>query len=202
VVGFLMLPNLKPSDVVAADERTHPTANDNTLGDPDAPVTIEVFSDFQCIHCFNYYEDVEAAIVDQYVPSGEVYYIYRSFGPFLGPESQAAAEAAYCAGDQGEFWAYHDTIFANYSSGNVGGYSTTNLVAFAETVGLDTTEFRSCLRDGKYTSRVNQDYIEGQNMGASGTPAIFINGELAFAGAPAVADFQNAIETALQAAGQ
>ena len=197
VVGFLVFSNRRPTDVTAAGERQHPMANDNTLGNPDAPVTIEVFSDFQCIHCFDYYENVEAAIVDQYVPTGQVYYIYRSFGPFLGPESQTAAEAAYCAGEQNKFWEYHDTIFANYSSSNAGGYSNNNLIAFAETAGLDEAEFRSCFNSGTYANRVNQDYIDGQGMGASGTPAIFINGELAFAGAPTVTDFQNAIEAAL-----
>ncbi|MBN2503646.1 MAG: thioredoxin domain-containing protein [Anaerolineales bacterium] len=199
VVGFLVIPNLLPTDVTAAGEREHPLANDNAMGNPDAPVKIEVFSDFQCIHCLNFYESTEAAIVNKYVPTGQVYYVYRSFGPFLGPESQAAAEAAYCAGDQGKFWEYHDTIFANYESGNAGGYSTNNLIAFAETAGLDEAEFRSCFNSGTYANRVNQDYIDGQSMGASGTPAIFINGELAFAGAPSVADFQNAIEAALAA---
>jgi protein-disulfide isomerase len=199
IVGFLVVPNLLPKDVTAASQREHPLANDNALGNPDAPVKIEVFSDFQCIHCYDYYENVEAAIVDQYVPTGQVYYVYRSFGPFLGPESQASAEAAYCAGEQNKFWEYHDTIFANYSSSNAGGYSTSNLIAFAETAGLDEAEFRSCFNGGTYANRVNQDYIEGQSMGATGTPAIFINGQLAFAGAPSVADFQNAIEAALAA---
>ena len=103
-------------------ERTYTNKDGNVLGAANAPVTLVEYADFQCIHCYNYYNDTEHDLIDQYVSTGQVIYEIR-FVDFLGPESGAAAEAAYCAADQNMFWEYHDIVFANYSSGNVGGYS-------------------------------------------------------------------------------
>ena len=104
----------------------------NTLGDPNATVTIIVYSDFQCPYCERYWRETEPQIIENYVNTGKVYYIYRSMGAFIGPESQASAEAAYCAGDQGQFWKYHDLLFENQTGENQGAFSKKKLLGFAE----------------------------------------------------------------------
>lgn len=121
--------------------------------------------------------------------------VYRHFA-FLGPESLAAAEAAECANEQGAFWAYHDTIFANQAGENRGAFSETNLKAFAAQLGLDTKAFNQCLASHRYRDAVIADYQEGQQRGVRSTPTFFINGQK-IEGALPFAQFQTLIEAAL-----
>ncbi len=83
---------------------------DVILGDPNAPVTIIEYGDYQCPFCARFYTDVEQFIRDEYIASGKVKMVFRNYA-FLGPESVAAAEAAECAKDQGKFWEYHDQLY-------------------------------------------------------------------------------------------
>jgi len=150
----------------------------NTLGDSDVPVTIIVYSDFQCSFCERYWRETEPQIIANYVETGDIYYVYRSLGAFIGPESQRSAAAAYCAGDQGMFWEYHDLLFENQEGENRGAFSNKNLLGFAEFLGLDMDQFSGCVRSGKYTEQVEQDRIDGQNSGVQGTPSFLVNGTL------------------------
>ena len=107
-------------EVGSAVPRSYPNANGNSLGDPNAPIKIEEFSDFQCPYCQNFHDQTEALLVEQYVNTGKVYFTYRSMGNFLSQnigggktESQDAALAAYCAGDQNKFWDMQAYLFAN-----------------------------------------------------------------------------------------
>lgn len=205
VVFILIYPSLRPKSKVG--ER--PMVNDNAMGDPNAPIKIEEFSDFQCPYCARFYEETEWQIANSYVADGTVYFVYRSFGNFIsrnsgGRESQAAAEAAYCAGDQGKFWEYHDILFANQTGENAGAYADRRLQAFAEALSLDMDTFNSCFNSGKYADRVNQDGVDGQAAGVTGTPAFLItytvNGEEKsrfIAGAYPFSEFQTQIEGAL-----
>jgi len=200
IAFVLIIPNLRSGSNIS--ER--PMVNDNTMGDPNAPIMIEEFSDFQCPYCARFYEETEWQIADTYVTDGTVFFVYRSFGEFLGPESKAAAEAAYCAGDQDKFWEYHDLLFANQTGENVGAYSDQRLQAFAETLSLDVEAFNNCFNSGKYSDRVAQDRIDGTAAGVTGTPAFLItytvNGEQKqrfIAGAYPFSEFQTQIEEAL-----
>lgn len=205
VAAALIYPNLKPvGDVVTAPSGERPMVNDNAMGDPDAPVKIEEFSDYQCPFCARFYEETEGQIVDAYVATGKVYFVYRSFGNFLGPESQASAEAAYCAGDQNKYWEYHDILFANLTGENVGAFTDRRLGAFAEALSLDMDAFNSCFDSGKHTDRVQQDYLDGTAEGVTGTPAFVIsytvNGEEKqrfISGAYPFSEFQTQIDGAL-----
>lgn len=205
VAVALIYPNLKPiGEIVTPDPGEHPMANDNTMGDPNAPIKIEEFSDFQCPYCARFHEETEGQLENSYVADGTVYLVYRSFGNFIGPESKAAAEAAYCAGDQDKFWEYHNILFANQTGENVGAFTDRRLQAFAEAVSLDMDAFNSCFNSGKYSDRVNQDGLDGKAAGVTGTPAFVItytaNGEEKqrfIAGAYPFSEFQTQIEEAL-----
>lgn len=172
------------------------------LGDPNAPVTLIEFADFQCSHCLNSYNTTELPLIQQYVETGKIRYQYEMVG-FLGPESVASAEAAYCAADQNYFWEYHDIVFAptNYSSGNVGGYSEDNLIRFAEQVsGLDVNAFRACLASDEQLTAVDEAHNLASSFGVSGTPGFVINGTV-LAGEQPLARLQQVIEEALAAVG-
>lgn len=205
VAVALIYPNLKPiGEIVTREPGEHPMANDNAMGDPNAPIRIEEFSDFQCPYCARFHDETETQLVNTYVTDGTVYFVYRSFGDFIGAESKAAAEAAYCAGDQGKFWEYHDTLFANQTGENVGAFSDRRLQAFAEALSLDMGAFNSCFNSGKYSDRVNQDRIDGTAAGVTGTPAFVltytVNGKEKtrfINGAQPISEFQTQIEGAL-----
>ncbi len=203
--AFLILPNFTPvGEIKTIDPRPRPQANGNAAGDPDAPVKMEEFSDFQCPFCDRFSQDTEGQIMDAYVATGKVYFLYRSFGSWIGPESGDAAEAAYCAGDQGKFWEMHDIIFANQTGENVGNYTPKRLLAFAETLGLNMGDFRSCFNGGTYKDRVQQDLTDGQAAKIQATPSFVltytVNGQPKseiIEGAVPFSDFQAKLDAAL-----
>ena len=204
----LIYPNL---NLKAAGEFTTPEesprymANGNGMGDPNAPIKIEEFSDFQCPYCQRFHVETEAQVVDAFVKTGKAYFTYRTFGAFIGPESEATAEAAYCAGDQGKFWEMHDIIFDNQPNGeNVNYFTDRQLSAFAEALNLDMDAFSSCYNSGTYKDQIQQDYNDGQAAGVTGTPAFVItytvNGESKqrfIAGAYPFSEFETQINEAL-----
>ncbi|GAB4504083.1 MAG: hypothetical protein Fur0043_10760 [Anaerolineales bacterium] len=201
----LIVPNLKPiGEIATTTPSPRPMASDNSMGDPNAPIKIEEFSDYQCPYCRRFYLETESQLVETYITTGKVYFTYRSFGEFIGPESRAAAEAAYCAGEQNKYWEFHDILFANQTGENVGNYTDRRLLAFAETLNLDMGAFRSCFESGKYSQRVDQDYQDGSTAGVQATPSFVltyvVNGETRqsiIAGAYPFSEFQAQIEAAL-----
>ncbi len=179
IAAFLILPTLKPiGEIADAEVINRPQVSFNTVGDPNAPVKIVEYSDFQCPYCGNFTRDTEQQLLDAYVATGKVYFEYRTFGQFIGPESMRSGEAAYCAGDQEKFWEMHDLIFANQTGENVGAYSDERLVAFAEKLGLEMSAFNDCFNSNKYESRVLQDGVDGQAAGIRATPSFIVNGKL------------------------
>ncbi len=164
------------------------------MGDPNAPVVIEEFSDFQCPACQLFHEQTFEQIVDEYVRTGDVYYIFRPF-PFIGKESQAAALGGYCAVEQGLFWEYSNILFANQIGENAGSFSSARLEAMADIIGLDAA-FAKCLREGHYQDLVDADFQAAQDAGIDSTPSFLIDGVLVN-GALAFETFQSYIEQAL-----
>ncbi len=175
-------------------------SDDVILGNPDAPVTIVEFGDYQCPFCGKFFTDVEPLIRDQYIKTGKVKMVFRDF-PFLGDESERAAEASQCAAEQGKFWAYHDNLYrAEIADGkeNSGNLTAAFLASLAGRTGIDPVKFSSCLGSGTYAQEVKKDYDDGVAAGVRGTPATFVNGT-PLTGAVPFAQFQAAIEEALAA---
>ena len=204
LVAFVVIPMLKPVDLATIEPFERPQVDFNATGDPDAPITVTEYSDFQCPYCKRFADQTERQLVDTYVATGKVRFVYRSFGSFIGPESGAAAEAAYCAGDQGKFWEFHDFLFANHTGENVGDYTTRKLEAMAEALSLDMNAFTSCLSSGKYDDQILQDGRDGVAAGIQATPSFIIsyvvNGETKtrlIEGAQPIGQFQAEIEAAL-----
>lgn len=217
LVFAFVWPSLRPvAEVVSIDPGTHPNANDNSMGNSDAPIKIEEFSDFQCPYCERFHEDTEPLLRQYYIDTGKVLFTYRSMGNWVSrnvggvsTESQDAALAAYCAGEQNKFWEMHALLFANVLGENVGSFSDKRIKAIAEKVdGLDTGQFNSCYDSGKYEDRVQQDMDDGTAAGVNGTPAFLltytVNGETKtklIEGAQPFSTFQQDIEAALNEMG-
>jgi protein-disulfide isomerase len=196
----------KIADVIAVTAKNRTQVDANHTGDPNAPVKIVEYSDFQCPYCKNWADQTEQALLDAYVKTGKVYFTYRSMGNFVskniggtGTESRDAAEAAYCAGDQGKFWEMHDALFGNWQGEDVGSFALKRLAAIAGTIELDAKQFNDCLSSKKYRDQVNQDYQDGTAAGVNGTPSFVINGKLLTGGQP-FETFKTEIEAALKGA--
>jgi protein-disulfide isomerase len=178
--------------------------NANTLGDPDAPVVIEEYSDFGCIYCANFALGTKKTLEQIYITNGQVKLVFHSVGGMLGaPSTVKAAEAAYCAGDQESFWPYHDLIFNNQVAlfQNRGADITPALVQIAKALELNLDEFESCLRDGKYSELAEDDELSARQNGITGTPAFIINGVILRGNQPLEA-FQQVIDEQLASATQ
>ncbi|MBI4732112.1 MAG: thioredoxin domain-containing protein [Chloroflexi bacterium] len=182
-----------------AQTSAYPMADGNAMGDPNAPVVIEEYSDFQCHYCALFVEETLPQIIDDYIATGKVYYIFHTLGSYLGPESGAAAEAAYCAADQNRFWEYHDILFVNMGDVNSGVFTDAKLLAFAYTLDLNIDQFQECYSGDKYLGRVNLDLLEVQQKNIAGAPTFYVNGQI-INGAKDFSVFQTIIEAALDAA--
>ena len=158
-------------------------------GNPQAPVTIIEFSDFQCPFCLNVVKTVQG-LLEKY--DGQVKLAYRDF-PLrqIHPEAQKSAEASRCAGEQGKFWEYHDLLFEDPKD-----LKTPALIMRAATLDLNTELFEVCLNSNKYSSSVEEDLQAGLKAGVSGTPAFLINGVF-ISGAQPAAAFEKLIDAEL-----
>jgi len=193
--------------IVQITPKARPQEDRNNIGDPNAKVKIVEYSDFQCPYCKEFADNTLQSIIDNYVTTGKVYFTSRSMGNFvsqniggIGTESRDAAEAAYCAADQGKYWEFGEAAFANWQGEEVGSFSPARLKAIAQMLGLDMNQFNSCVSSNKYQNQVDQDEADGKAAGVTGTPSFVINGKLV-TGALPFAQFQSEIEAALQSAG-
>lgn len=145
------------------------------LGDPNAPVTLVEFGDYQCYFCNQFFHTTEDDLFKNYVETGKVKVIFKDY-TIIGPDSIAAAHATHCADDQGKFWEYHDTLYDHWTGENNGWASSENLLQFARNIGLDIDEFSNCMLDSKYTSIITNSNQDAKDLGLTGTPAFFIIG--------------------------
>ena len=196
--------NLSLNDIVQPDIYIPILADRNALGDPNAPVVIEEYSDFGCSHCADFALGTKKLIEQEYIESGQVYLVFHSVGGLLGsPATLQAAEGAYCAADQNAFWPFHDMIFANqvvlFQNRNVDISRT--LVQFAEILDLDPDQFETCLTERKYKELAVQDEISAAQQGIDGTPAFIVNGVMLRGNQP-FESFQQVIEEELAKVGE
>lgn len=161
-------------------------------GEEDAPVVLYEFSDFQCPFCARFYTDALPQIEENYIKTGKVKLVYKDFPlDSIHSEATPAALAARCAGDQGQFWEFHDKIFENQQLLSSSSYTT-----WANELDLDTATFNECLTSQKHISAIRKDLLEGEKAGVRGTPAFILNGQV-ISGAQPYVVFQQAIEGAL-----
>lgn len=164
-------------------------------GSEAAPVTVEEFSDFQCAYCGKFSRETLPRLIETYVDTGKVRWVYRHYA-ILGPGSKEAAEASACAGAQGQFWPYHDRLFAAQGQR---AFNRTSLMRLAEELQLDASDFTHCLDTGRFRAQVEDETNVATALGLQGTPGFIINGR-SLAGALPFDVFQSVIDAALATA--
>lgn len=145
------------------------TSNRPTMGQPNAPITIVEFSDYQCPFCRRFAESTLPLLKADYIDSGKVRYIYRDLPLDLHPFAHKAAEAALCAGEQGQYWTMHDMLFKNQEN-----FAMSAFKEYAASLDLDSRLFEECLDSARYAQEVQNELIEGRSIGIEGTPTFFI----------------------------
>ncbi len=167
----------KPLVKISAD-------NDPIIGDPNAPITIIEFSDFQCPFCARFHVQTLPSIMDEYIEQGKVKLVFRDFPiQSIHPNALPAAVAAECANDQGKFKDMHDILFDNQNQWNK--QETTDVLTtfsqYAKEIQLEQETFDSCLTSGKHIDEIRKDLQDGRDYGVSGTPGFFVgNDEVGF----------------------
>jgi protein-disulfide isomerase len=157
-------------------------------GDPNAPITLVEFGDFNCGYCGRWAQEVLPRIDENYIQTGQVRMAYVHF-PVLGPDSMTAAEATECAAEQNRFWEYHNLLYDNQGI----GFTPANLTDLAGQLGLETDAFEECLANFTDRASLEDDIRLAQIMGVRGTPAFLVNG-IPLAGAYPYENFEEIIE--------
>lgn len=177
--------------------------NWSTKGKADAPVTVTVYSDFECPACKSFSQSVEKQIDEQYVLTGKVRFEYKHLPlPQHNPGANWAANAAECAADQGRFWDMHAYLFQEGGTALPNNFTQGRLRSMAAALGLDTEKFNTCLSREQFGDRVQADVREARQLNVNATPTIFVNGQRVDIATQGYQGVITAIEAALAAAGQ
>lgn len=145
-----------------------PVDDDPIRGNPQAPITIIEFADYQCPHCWRS-QAVMQRVLKEY--SETVRLVFRDFPLNDDALSRRAALAAECAAEQGKFWEYHDRLFSV-----AGKFEQGTFIQLAREVELDEKRFADCLKGETYNVEVQKDKLDGLAAGVRGTPTFFVNG--------------------------
>ncbi|MFT7507041.1 MAG: protein-disulfide isomerase [Acidimicrobiales bacterium] len=145
--------------------------DDHIRGDPNAPIIIMEYSDYDCPFCKNFHETMNQ-VIDDYGVSGKVAWVYRHF-PLeqLHPNAPGIALASECVADLGDneaFWTFSDLVFGERETN--AQTNVTKLSDFAMQAGVDGNSFDECVKEGRFIDKVNEDFADGTNAGVQGTP--------------------------------
>ena len=172
------------------------------LGSESAPITIVEFGDYQCESCYYWFHNTRSTLIDNYIETGKAKLVFVDL-PFLGRDSITAAQASYCAEDQGKYWEYHTIL---YTFQEIEGYDSgwanrDGLNSFASSLNMNMDEFNDCMDSSKYKIRVKANYNEAVKQGAQATPTFIIISSdgttKKFAGAQPYSVFAATIESML-----
>jgi protein-disulfide isomerase len=167
--------------------------NSPSKGPKNAPVTVIIFSDFQCPFCSRV-EPTLKQLEDKY--KGKIRFVWKNYPLPFHNNAQPAAEAAMAADAQGKFWEMHDKLFANQQA-----LDRATFEKHAQELGLNMNKFKADLDTGKFKAAVQADVQYGNSLGGGmGTPTFFINGHKV-AGAMPVESFSSVIDEELKKKG-
>jgi len=178
--------------------------NDPIIGNPDAPITIIEFSDFQCPFCARFHIQTLPTIMEEYIEKGDVKLVFRDFPlQSIHPNAVPASVSAECANEQGKFKEMHDILFEkqNEWSNLETVYAIELFNQYSEQINLEQEQFTSCLSTAKYVKEIQNDLNDGRTYGITGTPGFFIgNQEIGFVelkGAQPFESFKKVIDSQL-----
>ena len=173
--GLLIEPAPKMEQVEPAEITmgTFVSNGSSILGNPNAPITLVEFGDYQCHYCNVFFESIEEDIIKNYVETGKVKMIFKDYN-IIGPDSVRASQGAHCANEQGLFWEYHDILYTNWTGENNGWASGTNLANFAQEINLNMKKWTECMMEQKHSQTILNSNDDAKALGLTGTPAFFI----------------------------
>lgn len=173
-------------------------------GQPNAPITLVEVSDYHCPFCRRHFVDTQPRIDAEYVNSGKVRHVFVHL-PIdqLHPDAFRSHEGAACAADQGKFWELHAKLFQTPAR------TTDEIVALAQSAGIDSAKLRACMDAGKYKEAVRESVKKMSALGVGSTP-MFLVGKTPPSGKPMEIDavvegahpfdtFKSSIDALLQA---
>jgi protein-disulfide isomerase len=143
----------------------------SSIGKADAPVTMDVWEDYQCPICARYSLTVEPVLVSKYATPGSLRIVHHDLA-ILGrggpdDESKLAASGAYCANVQGKYWDYAHWVYNNQDGENQGGFRRERLTAIAEAAGVEPVAFKACLDDAATIAAVADTTGKGPRWGST-----------------------------------
>lgn len=179
------------------DPRLQRADVDRIRGDSSANTWLLIVSDFQCPWCKRWHDETGPQVHREYVATGKVRVAYLHF-PLddIHRHARPAAEASMCAGAQGKFWAFHDSVFARQEQWAPLADATPAFNDIAASIGLDAAAYAQCLRDDVMLPMIAGDVQRARQSGAGSTPTFFI-GNRVLAGAQPFDSFKVALDTAL-----
>lgn len=163
-------------------------AGEPAKGPESAPVTMVLFSDFQCPYCKRAHPTLERILTEY---KDKIHFVYRDYPLSFHPRATPASEASRCAVDQGKYWEYWENLMEMQ-----GDLSDEDLVKRAKDVGMDGDKFKACYDAKKYTTVVQAAFQDGQKVGVTGTPTFFING-IMMVGAKPYEEIKDVIDSEL-----
>ena len=198
-------PSVQPAQQAPAPKFQVSIDDDPIKGDPDAPVTIIEFSDFQCPFCKRWYSDTLSQITEDFIDTGIAKLVYRDH-PLDGlhPNAREVHIASECADEQDKFWGYHDILFEDQSGWNRLPQVdlSSKLIEYATTLELDTASFESCLSSQEIADEVSADVLDAVAVGATGTTTFLVGNEkdgyIKLVGAQPYSSFKYAIDNLLR----
>jgi protein-disulfide isomerase len=166
-----------------------------SLGDPDAPVVMVVFSDYRCPFCAKFSRDTEPVLVERFVDDGTLRIEWRDY-PIFGEQSMLAARAGRAAAEQGSFWEFNRAVYAAAPDRAKADLTEEALIGFARQAGVpDIDRFTAGMRGTAFDAAINADLAQGNSIGVPSTPAFLIN-DVPLLGAQPTEEFVRAISEA------
>jgi protein-disulfide isomerase len=168
-------PTADPALVTVAQVPAGLTSQGFVLGRPDAPVTVELYEDFQCPACASWGRTVFPSLAANELQAGTVRIVFHDMA-FLGADSISAGRAAFAAAQQDRFWDMWATIYANQGDENSGAFSRDRLIAMADRLGLDRQRFVADFDSAGAAAAIDGSRSDAARAGVTSTPTLVVDG--------------------------
>ncbi len=165
----------EPEEQVSLDLARRTDGDPRAVGPADAPVTLVMYSDFQCGYCASWTATTQPAMLER-VEAGDLRIEFRDLAIF-GEDSLRASRAAAAAGQQDRYLDYHEALFADGEKRSGAGLGEEALIALAAELGLDAERFATDLRSPEVAALVQADLDEAGSIGVYSTPTFLMSGE-------------------------
>ncbi len=159
------------------EEELMELAHGAELGNPDAPVSVVEFGDYQCPGCAMFAASVKPLIELNLIETGRAKFVFYDL-PLVNIHSNSflASRASHCAGDQDRYWEYHTALFENQFSWASSATPISNFVGYARALSLDEDAFRGCLESDRHARRVSANLHLAERLNITGTPSVMVGG--------------------------